>query len=393
MQPRERALVSTAPTPLGHDTLLPLPDSSRRRAIEASHARCVALGLEPGRPPELSPGPPSRLAEARERHRRLHEQAAPVMEMLFEQIIHTRSIVVLADTGGTILHAVGDDLFLERAQQVALAPGVNWSEATKGTNAIGTALFNGQATLVHSAEHYVRANHFLTCSAAPIFDHAGQLLGVLDVTGDHRSYHPHTLAMVGMSARVIENQWFADRFRHGLRLHFHPRVERLGTVREGMLALAPDGSILGANRSALELLGLGAARLRGLGLQAVFGRGVPELADHCRRRGDEPIELHLDEGESIGQRLWARVVFNTPLAWPGAGWATDATPAPAPAAAPPPTLSKPVSDTGQRTLQTLEMQAIRDAVDSAGGNLSQAARQLGIGRTTLYRKLRSASPG
>jgi transcriptional regulator of acetoin/glycerol metabolism len=372
----DRALTRPAALHVGADSLQPLPDATRRAAIVQSHERCAALGLSANHTPELSPGPPSRLAEARERHRRLYEHAAPVMEMLFEQIVFTRSIVVLADTGGTILHAVGDDGFLERAQQVALAPGVNWSEATKGTNAIGTALFNGAATLVHSAEHYVRANHFLTCSAAPIFDHAGQLLGVLDVTGDRRSYHPHTLAMVGMSARVIENQWFADRFRHGLRLHFHPRVDRLGTVREGMLALAPDGSVVGANRSALELLGLHSARLRGLGLEAVFGCGVPTLADHCRHRGDEPIEMHLGQGEAAGSSVFGRVVFNTPLVWPTAGWQAEQ-PAPGPA---------------QPTLQRLEMQAIQQAVDAASGNLSLAARQLGIGRTTLYRKLRGARP-
>jgi transcriptional regulator of acetoin/glycerol metabolism len=366
------------------EALQPLPDAARRTAIVQSHERSAASGLKANDTPELSPGPPSRLAEARTRHRRLYEQAAPVMEMLFEQIVFTRSIVVLADTGGTILHAVGDDGFLERAQQVALAPGVNWSEATKGTNAIGTALFNEAPTLVHSAEHYVRANHFLTCSAAPIFDHAGQLLGVLDVTGDRRSYHPHTLAMVAMSARVIENQWFEDRFRHGLRLHFHPRAERLGTVREGMLALGPDGSIVGANRSALELLGLSLARLRGLGLQAVLGCDVPALADHSRRRGDEPIALHLGEGDGAGSPAFGRVVFNTPLAWPTAGWRAD----PAPASTPPGKPSPP-----QATLQGLEMQAIRQAVDNAGGNLSLAARRLGIGRTTLYRKLRGRANG
>ncbi|HEY6134204.1 MAG TPA: helix-turn-helix domain-containing protein [Rubrivivax sp.] len=363
----------------GDATLQPLPDAARRTAIVQSHERSAALGLQANDTPELSPGPPSHLAEARARHRRLYEQAAPVMEMLFEQIVFTRSIVVLADSGGTILHAVGDDGFLERAQQVALAPGVNWSEATKGTNAIGTALFNEAPTLVHSGEHYVRANHFLTCSAAPIFDHAGQLLGVLDVTGDRRSYHPHTLAMVGMSARVIENQWFEDRFRHGLRLHFHPRAERLGTVREGMIALGPDGSIVGANRSALELLGLSSARLRGLGLQAVLGCDVPALADHSRRRGDEPIELHLGEGDGAGSPVFGRVVFNTPLVWPTSGWRAHPAPASTPVGKPSPP---------QATLQGLEMQAIREAVDHAGGNLSLAARQLGIGRTTLYRKLR-----
>ncbi len=38
-------------------------------------------------------------------------------------------------------------------------------------------------------------------------------------------------------------------------------------------------------------------------------------------------------------------------------------------------------------LQTLERQAIRRALEYTGGNVSEAARRLGIGRTTLYRKM------
>ena len=40
---------------------------------------------------------------ARERNRRLNEHAAPVMEMLFEQIAGTHSMVVLTDATGTVL--------------------------------------------------------------------------------------------------------------------------------------------------------------------------------------------------------------------------------------------------------------------------------------------------
>jgi transcriptional regulator of acetoin/glycerol metabolism len=116
-------------------------------------------------------------------------------------------MVVLTDATGTILHSIGDDDFLGRATKVALAPGANWSEQAKGTNAVGTALIEEVPTLVHADEHFMHANHFLTCSAAPILDPRGNILGVLDVSGDHRSYHQHTMALVKMSARMIENHW------------------------------------------------------------------------------------------------------------------------------------------------------------------------------------------
>src|SRR6188474_1427927 len=111
------------------------------QAIAQSHARCAALGLDESAVPELNRASAARLQESRERHRRLHEQATPVMELLFEQIASSHSMVALTDPNGGILHSLGDDSFLERAQQVALSPGVNWSEPNKGTNAVGTALF------------------------------------------------------------------------------------------------------------------------------------------------------------------------------------------------------------------------------------------------------------
>ena len=117
---------------------------------------------------------------------------------------------------------------------------------TTGTNAIGTALFEGEPTLVHGPEHFMQANSFLTCSAAPIFDPRGNILGVLDVTGDRRAYHQHTMGLVRMSARMIENHWLSDEYNNRLRLCFHSRVEFIGTLLEGILIVGADGKLLAA---------------------------------------------------------------------------------------------------------------------------------------------------
>ena len=121
-------------TPTAH-----VAESQPQRAerIERSHLRCTALGLTRVERPDFEPMVRGDLAVARERNQRLFTHAAPVMEMLFEQIVDTESMIVLTDAQGTILHSVGDDDFLARAHKVALAPGVNWAEQSKGTNAIG----------------------------------------------------------------------------------------------------------------------------------------------------------------------------------------------------------------------------------------------------------------
>ena len=250
--------------------------------IDQSHERCATLGLSRFEQPDLSPLGRADLTISRERNQRLHAHAAPVMEMLFEQIVQTQSMVVLCDATGTIIHSIGDDDFLSRASKVALSPGVNWSEQAKGTNAIGTALVAETPTLVHADEHFMHANHFLTCSAAPILDPRGNILGVLDVTGDQRSYHQHTMALVRMSARMIENHWLSEDYRHVMRLHFHARVECLGTLMEGILAVGPDGKIVGANRGALDQLGLSGVALRMHTLESLFGTTVSELVQQFR---------------------------------------------------------------------------------------------------------------
>jgi sigma-54 dependent transcriptional regulator, acetoin dehydrogenase operon transcriptional activator AcoR len=282
-------------------------------AIVQSHERCAALGVSRIERPDFTPLGRADLGVAFERNRRLHEQAAPVMEMLYEQIINSQSLVALTDATGTVLYSVGDDEFMGRANKVALKPGVNWSESTKGTNAVGTALVEEAPTLVHADEHYLHANHFLTCSAAPILDPRGNMLGVLDVSGDHRSYHPHTMALVKMSARMIENRWLTDDCRNNgrnvMRLHFHSRPEFIGTLMEGILALGADGKIIGANRSALEQLGTSNATLRQHTLQTLLGSTVGAMVDRFRSPLATPMPLHLADGR--GLHVLAR--FNWPV--------------------------------------------------------------------------------
>ncbi|WP_231010058.1 sigma-54-dependent Fis family transcriptional regulator [Ideonella azotifigens] len=272
---------------------------ARTELIEQSHLRCAALGLTRVERPDFEPLLRGDLNIARERNLRLSSHAAPVMEMLLEQIVNTGSMIVLTDAQGTILHTVGDDEFLARANKVALAPGVNWAEQSKGTNAIGTALVDELPTLVHAGEHFMHVNSFMTCSAAPIFDPRGNMLGVLDVTGDQRVYHQHTMGLVRMSARMIENHWLTDDSGDRLRLHFHIRPEFIGTLLEGILVVGGDGRILGANRSALDLLDMSSAAVRMHSLVSLLNTNVGALIDHLRAPLAQPMRLHLANGRLV----------------------------------------------------------------------------------------------
>ncbi len=252
------------------------------RLISQSHERSRAHGVRSADEPDFSSPARGDMSSALEESQFLFQHAAPVMETLYNQIVNTHSMVLLTSSSGFVLHSLGDTDFLEKAQRVALLPGADWSEQSKGTNAIGTALTEAEALTVHGEQHYLEANRFLTCSCSPIYDPYGQVIGALDVTGDHRSFHQHTLALVRMSAQMIENHMFADIFPKAVRLHFHARSEFLGTLVEGIAVFSPEGRFMSANRSAQFQLGLPFSALKAHTFSSLFGLPVSALIDLFR---------------------------------------------------------------------------------------------------------------
>ena len=223
------------------------------RSWQRSAISGVAVGQEFNGIPVLCE---EKLTSLKEKNRELLKHSLPVMENLYEQITHTSSIMLLADSAGVVLHSIGDPDFVGKARKVSLQPGGIWSEELRGTNAIGTSLLEQAPMMVHNAEHFLTANHFLCCSASPIFDPHGRVLGVLDVSGTSRANHQHTMALVQISTQQIENQMFSNGFERELVLHFHVRPEFVGTLYEGIIVFSQDGNFLAANRSALLHLGV-----------------------------------------------------------------------------------------------------------------------------------------
>ena len=220
-----------------------------------SWRRCQGLGLDVGRW-----RPPSRLAETelaarREENADWLQRARPAIDALFDSVLDDGHIVIVADHGGLILERMGHPDFLERAERVALAPGMDWREDVRGTNAIGTALILGAAT-VRGAEHFLERNRQLSCTAQAIHDPQGRRLGVIDVSGQPRRLHDAHRLQVEAAVRRIEQCLF-DRHAtrlHELRLAADPAL--LATPRCGRLGFDDDGVLRAASRTALAALGL-----------------------------------------------------------------------------------------------------------------------------------------
>jgi sigma-54 dependent transcriptional regulator, acetoin dehydrogenase operon transcriptional activator AcoR len=218
--------------------------------VVRSWTRCVSdYGLDPADPREPERVTPAELAERQARLIDLLTFARPEMAILAQQITQSGYAIVLTDCEGVVLSYFGEP------NLVGLASGSVWTERAQGTNAMGTCLAERQPVIIHHAEHFLNRNIGLTCSAAPIFDHRGALIAVLDASGESQVAKQHTLVLVNTVAQRIENRLFLHRFSNEFIVRFHSRTEFLGTPSEGAIAFSNTGTVLAANRSALFQLG------------------------------------------------------------------------------------------------------------------------------------------
>lgn len=218
--------------------------------ISRSWRRCQPLARLMSDP---TPMALRQLRKRREQAMRLLACAEPELDSLTEHALGNGCVVILSDARGLILDEIGSPDFLPQAQRVALTPGVDWSERSRGTNAIGTALMERQAVMVLGHEHFLQQNGALGCAAAPIFTGRGQIAGILDISGEAIHVDSHALGLVSMAAQQVEHRMILSE-ASGHLLRFHPRACLLGTAREGVVVIE-NGRVTGINRVALALLG------------------------------------------------------------------------------------------------------------------------------------------
>jgi hypothetical protein len=129
-------------------------------------------------------------------------------------------LIVITDANGLLLSVQGGArLRMRAAETMNFTEGTLWSEPGAGTNAIGTAIAAQHAVQVFGPEHFNEVVQRWTCSAAPIHDpDTGRALGVIDLTGDFSSVHPHSLSVATATARAVEASLRLGMQEHDLRL-------------------------------------------------------------------------------------------------------------------------------------------------------------------------------
>jgi len=311
----------------GQRTRLQGQDPILNAAIAGSWRRCaVDYSIDPKRV-QYAPAviDATTLAERRGQHADLLQIASAEIDWLYEYIAESGYALVLTDASGIVLYEKTDSTLASVFRTAGLMAGADWSERQQGTNGIGTCIAENRAMIVHREEHFRFCHAGLSCSGAPIRDASGALIAVLDASTlnarDTRASLAHTMALVSLSAHLIEKCLFLQKFQRDVVFRFHARPEFVGLQHSGTIALARDATIIAVDESALWLL---RAKTRA----ALLGRRIDEIFEVCAeelvepaRRTEAPLRTVRDVASgrhfflSLDQR---NVNFRAPLASPAA---------------------------------------------------------------------------
>jgi len=265
----------------------------------------------------------SLLNECRERAELFLRIASDAVARLHERVRGADYCVLLTDAQGRTIDYRVESGIRNDCRKAGLYLGTCWSEGEEGTCGVAAVLTSKAPVTVHKRDHFRAAFIGLTCTAAPVFDPLGELLGVVDVSAlqspdDRRSQHL-IRQLVEQTAREIENAFFMHSAQGHWVMRAHGTPGYVESQPDYLLAWDADGRLQAINSLARQRLvqrlgrlpehigelfdidqlrrvnGASAQRLPGLG--GLYGRvSAPQQRPRpqpLRQAQDARIEQHL----------------------------------------------------------------------------------------------------
>lgn len=226
-----------------------------REYITESHQRCLAYGVEKERVYSEKILTGTVLKERLEAKRTLIDTAEPYVKQLYDFVQGSNFFSLLTDEEGCILSILGDEEILSEALSYKMQPGAFMDERSIGTNAMGTALEEQRPLQVSGQEHFIVAYHRWTCSASPIRDSEGNIIGTIDLTGYSQSVNLHTLGMVVAAANAIENMLDIQEYTQKLAFANSFTEAIMDSMDYGILTTDMAGNIRSVNRNVADMFG------------------------------------------------------------------------------------------------------------------------------------------
>ncbi|MVV50636.1 sigma-54-dependent Fis family transcriptional regulator [Pseudomonas sp. PB120] len=280
-----------------------VPDGVLRAEIDASWRRSLSHGVHFNSKHELALESSASVELLLASNRLLIDAALPAIDYLAERQ-GKEGLIILANSDATILAVEGraDRLKGSGLQDITL--GACWSEAARGTNALGTALVEARPTLIDCGEHYLDRLSDFSCTSVPIHCPQGDILGVLDLTREGPLGRAHdSTALLAMAVSQIESRVFNASFPDQIVLAFHSRRQYLESPWQGLLAVSLGGQILAVSAQACQLLH--AERSALIGRRCEEFLGVDGLQLLARLHQDGVGSLQTAKGEFFYKTLRA----------------------------------------------------------------------------------------
>nr|WP_245644872.1 sigma-54-dependent Fis family transcriptional regulator [Hydrogenophaga flava] len=273
------------------------------QVIRDSWLRCVQQHrLDPTRMQEAVILPQARLREHQDQMEALLQIARHGLESLYSKVAGLGYVVLLTDARGVTVDFLGDLVFEPSLRKAGLYLGADWSEHHAGTCGVGTCISTGQALTVHLDDHFDATHIPLTCTTAPVYDSAGQLSAVLDIS-QLSSQQPKesqhlALQLVKMYAHDIENAAFLHRHRHDWVLRLSQAPQFLDVQPDYLLALDANGRVVGHNRRAQLALQNGESLL-GMGFEQLFGLPFGQIGRFVMTQPSDQRAVMLAGGKQL----------------------------------------------------------------------------------------------
>jgi AraC-like DNA-binding protein len=283
-----------------------LAQNSVRAPIAESWMRCYRDGVEPGPARTSSVSRRRDPIRSRVRDGEFVRAGLSILEEARDTLSHSETIAVLADSQGIVVKAEGDEAAKDAAVDLGLKPDEDWTERSRGTNSIGTALRTGTSVHVHGPEHYCPGARTWTCAGALVRDPVdATTLGVVSVAGLNDAYNPHFQALALSVAGRIQSELSARELL---------RRERLLACSLGRLSKGESSGLLVFDRRGQFLTAdaRGSVALREMDLvpntdvyTRIEGLDIVNASDAARTTlpcwlASEWLEPVVDGGERIG---------------------------------------------------------------------------------------------
>ncbi len=201
----------------------------------------------------------------------------PFARRLFQFTKNRNYSVGLIDKDGYLINVLIEEKHIIYNKMFNFVPGSRWTKEYAANCPTASVLNRKKPMQMMGANHYIKFFHFITTSAAPIFDPDGRMMGCISVSNFYLDTHPHTLFMAVAAAQAIENEWRVQKALVQYKTAFAQtdiaaslQKVILSSIPEALIVVNHEGDIMTINEKASRMFALGNVSVPGMALRKIF---------------------------------------------------------------------------------------------------------------------------